>query len=137
MTIEDVNYGTDLDATAATAMLMTGAAPSVNGVPAARAWDTETKSDYPILLDQAKIGNFTDETFSPSSLRVSTISDEVRIADGGIGLVHSVAPDAQIAIFLPDMPETVVSGSMNSTANGAHRPIIVMSRLRLQNVTMA
>lgn len=100
VTIEDVNYGTDLDATAATAMLMTGAAPSVNGVPAARAWDTETRSDYPILLDQAKIGNFTDETFSPASLRVSTISDEVRIADGGIGLVHSVAPDAQVAIIL-------------------------------------
>ncbi|MDE6123382.1 MAG: hypothetical protein K2F76_09070, partial [Duncaniella dubosii] len=92
-------------------------------------------SDYPILLDQAKIGNFTDETFSPSSLRVSTISDEVRIADGGIGLVHSVAPDAQIA--LPDMPETVVSGSMNSTENGAHRPIIAMSLPRLQNATMA
>ena len=137
VTIEDVNYGTDLDATAATAMLMTGAAPSVNGVPAARAWDTETKSDYPILLDQAKIGNFTDETFSPSSLRVSTISDEVRIADGGIGLVHSVAPDAQIAIILAGHAGNSGFWLNESTANGAHRPIIVMSRLRLQNVTMA
>ncbi|MCM1077532.1 MAG: alkaline phosphatase family protein [Bacteroides sp.] len=100
ITIEDIDYGTAIDATAATALLMTGAAPSVNGIPSSRVWDTETKSDYPILLDPANIGNFTDETFSPASLKVSTVSDEVRIADGGIGLVHAVAPDAQIAIIL-------------------------------------
>lgn len=100
VTIEDVSYGTNVDATAATAILMTGASPSVNGIPASRVWDTETKSDYPILLDPANIGNFTDETFSPAALKVSTLSDEVRIADGGIGLVHSVAPDAQVAIVL-------------------------------------
>lgn len=100
VTIENINYGTNVDATAATAMLVTGAAPSVNGVPAARVWDTETKSDYPILLDPANIGNFTDETFSPAALKVSTVGDEIRIADGGIGLVHSVAPDPQLAILL-------------------------------------
>ena len=100
VTIEDIDYGTDIDPTAATAMLVTGAAPSVNGIPASRVWDSETRSDYPILLDPANIGNFTDETFSPAALKVSTIGDEVRIADGGIGLVHSVAPDAQVAIVL-------------------------------------
>ncbi len=79
---------------------MTGAAPGVNGIPAERVWDRETKSDYPILLDPAKIGNFTDETFSPKALKVSTVSDEIRMTDEGIGLVHSVAPDAQVAIIL-------------------------------------
>ena len=100
VSIENIDYGTDVDVTAATAILMTGASPSVNGIPAARAWDTETRSDYPILLDPANIGNFTDETFSPGALKVSTLSDEVRIADGGLGVVHSVAPDAQVAILL-------------------------------------
>ncbi len=98
--IENVYFGPGIDATAATAILMTGAAPGVNGIPSARVWDTESRSDYPILLDPAKIGNFTDETFSPQALKVSTISDEVRISDGGLGLVHSVAPDAQIAVIL-------------------------------------
>lgn len=100
VTIENVDFGPGIDATAATAMLVTGAAPGVNGIPAARVWDTEAKIDYPILLDPEKIGNFTNETLSPSALKVSTVSDEIRIADGGLGLVHAVAPDAQIAIIL-------------------------------------
>lgn len=100
VTIENVDFGPRIDATAATAMLVTGAAPGVNGIPAARVWDTDARTDYPILLDPSKIGNFTNETFSPEALKVSTISDEIRISDGGLGLVHSVAPDAQIAIIL-------------------------------------
>ncbi len=100
VTIENVDFGPGIDATAATAMLVTGASPGVNGIPAARVWDTDAKIDYPILLDPEKIGNFTNETLSPSALKVSTVSDEIRIADGGLGLVHSVAPDAQIAIIL-------------------------------------
>ena len=95
VSIENVDFGPGIDATAATAMLVTGTSPSVNGIPAARVWNSESKSDYPILLDPAKIGNFTDETFSPQALKVSTIGDEVRVSDGGLGLVHSVAPDAQ------------------------------------------
>ena len=74
-----MDFGPGIDATAATAMLVTGAAPGVNGIPSGRVWDTEAKIDYPILLDPAKIGNFTDETFSPQALRVSTLTDEVRI----------------------------------------------------------
>lgn len=98
--IENIDYGPGVDATAATAILVTGASPEVNGIPSAMVWNSDTRNDYPILLDPAKIGNFTDETFSPVSLRVSTLGDEVRIADGGLGLVHSVAPDAQISIIL-------------------------------------
>ena len=33
--LDNVNYGTALDATAATAMIYSGASPSVNGIPAA------------------------------------------------------------------------------------------------------
>ncbi len=100
VSIENVDFGPGIDATAATAILMTGTSPGINGIPGSEVWDRETKSPYPILLDPANIGNFTDETFSPKALKVSTVSDEVRISDGGIGLVHAVAPDAQIAIIL-------------------------------------
>ncbi len=98
--IENIDYGPGVDATAATAMLVSGASPSVNGIPAARVWNSDTKSDYPILLDPSKIGNFTNETFSPLAIKVSTLGDEVRISDGGLGLVHAVAPDAQTSIIL-------------------------------------
>lgn len=100
VSIENVDFGPGIDATAATAMIVTGAAPSVNGIPAARVWDRDTKSDRPILIDPANIGNFTDETYSPEALKVSTLSDELRISDGGFGRVHAVAPDAQVAIIL-------------------------------------
>ncbi len=100
VSIENVDYGPGIDATAATAILVSGASPAVNGIPAARVWDTATKIDYPILLDPDKIGNYSEQALTPNQLLVSTISDEVRITDGGIGLVHAIAADPQIAIIL-------------------------------------
>lgn len=100
VTLEDVRYGHGIDPTAATAVIMTGAAPSINGIPGARVYDTSTRQSRPILLDPSKIGNSTSETYSPSALLVTTLSDEVRINDGGIGRVYSIAPDPQQAIIL-------------------------------------
>lgn len=100
VTIENVDFGPGIDATAATAMLISGAAPSVNGIPAARVYNVDKKIDHPILLNPANIGNFTDATYTPDPILVSTLSDEVRIADGGLGAVHAIAPDAQMAIIL-------------------------------------
>lgn len=97
---DNVNYGTAVDATAATAMIYTGSAPAVNGIPAAMVYDPENKRSYPIVLDPSKIGNYTDETYSPKPIRVSTLADEVRIDGGGFGAVHSVAPSAPQAIVL-------------------------------------
>lgn len=52
-----------------------------------------------ILNDPSKIGNYTDETFSPERIRTSTLSDEVKIVSGGLGRVYAVAPDAQQSII--------------------------------------
>ncbi len=98
--LDNVNYGTALDATAATAMIYSGASPSVNGIPAAFVYDAEMRRQYPIVLDPSQIGNYTDETYSPKSIRVSTLSDEVRIDGGGIGNVYSVAPSPSQSIIL-------------------------------------
>lgn len=100
VSIPNVDFGPGIDATAATAMLVSGASPSVNGIPAARVWDSKAKIDYPILLDLKQVGNYTEQTLTPAPLLVSTLADEVRIADGGLGLVYAIAPDPQQAIIL-------------------------------------
>lgn len=98
--IANTDYGTPLDATAATAMLMTGAAPSVNGISEAFTYDVAGRRSTPVLLDNTSIGNFTNETYSPRNLLTSTLADEVRIAGGGVTQVYAVAPDPQVAIAL-------------------------------------
>lgn len=98
--LDNVNYGTGVDAAAATAMIYTGAPASVNGIPAQIVYDPEKKRSYPILLDPSKIGNFTNETYSPAALLVSTLSDEIRIDDNGMGYVYSISPDATQSILM-------------------------------------
>lgn len=96
----DIDFGSDLDATAATAVIYTGAAPSVNGISARKVYDKKLKAAYHVFHDPSKVGNFTDETYSPAALRVSTLADEVRIDSRGDGVVESVAPSAAEALIM-------------------------------------
>ncbi|MCI9606992.1 MAG: alkaline phosphatase family protein [Muribaculaceae bacterium] len=98
--IADVDYGTLLDPAAATAMVFTGATPSVNGIPASKIYNPATKRVAPALLDPSKIGNYTDETYSPAPILVSTLGDEVRLDAAGTGWVYSIAPSADMAIIM-------------------------------------
>lgn len=98
--ISNADYGTSLDVTAATAMLMTGASPSVNGIGEAFSYDADGRRTVAVLADPQSIGNYTNETYSPRNLVVGTLADEVRIAGGGVTSVYSIAPDAQQAIIL-------------------------------------
>lgn len=100
VTITDLDYGSALDPTAATALLYTGASPSVSGIDAETIFDRDTRRTAPTLHDGATIGNFTDETLSPRALRVSTIGDEIRIATGGLGHVYSLAPTPSQSIVM-------------------------------------
>lgn len=100
VTITDVDFGTPLDGAASTAMIFTGASPSVNGVASAGFYDPETRRVRPSLFDSETIGNFTDETLSPKNLAASTISDELRIDAGGLGYAYSIAPDPAQAIIM-------------------------------------
>ena len=100
ITIRNVDYGPGIDATAASAILVSGASPSVNGIPAAMAWDPVTKREYPVLLDPSLAGSYTEKQLTPAPMLVSTLSDEIRISDGGLGQVHSIALDPQQAILL-------------------------------------
>lgn len=98
--VENVEFGPGVDAAAATAMIYTGAAPAVNGICGAVAYDATRHVSYPVLLDPSKIGNYTNETYSPGAILVSTLSDEVRMDNGGTGYVHSIAPDPVQAIIM-------------------------------------
>lgn len=98
---ENIDFGcAGLDIASGTAVAMTGAYPNVNGIPQAHTYDPATRRAQPVLNDPGKIGNFTSETLSPAALRVSTLADEVRVSNDGLGHVYSIAADAQQAILL-------------------------------------
>lgn len=116
VTISDVDFGSRLDATAATAVIMTGASPSVNGIPAATAFSKEDRRSRPVFTDRTQLGNFTDETFSPAALRVSTLADEVRMDAAGLGSVYALAAQSGVAIALGG--HAANNGSWISDATG-------------------
>lgn len=98
--ITGADYGTSLDAVAATTMAVTGSSPRANGIAAAMNYDSEGRRTVFTLSDERYIGNYTNETFSPQAINVSTIADEVRIAGDGITAAYGIAADAQQAIVL-------------------------------------
>lgn len=100
VTLRNVDFGPGIDATAAAAILVSGSSPAVNGVPSSKVWDAVTKRTHPILLDASLAGNYTESQLAPAGLLVSTLSDEVRISDGGLGQVHALAADPQTALIL-------------------------------------
>lgn len=98
---ENVDFNcANLDIASGTALVMSGSYPNVNGIPQAMVYDAAKRTATPILTDAKYIGNFTNETYSPQALKVSTIADEVRINNDGLGVVYAVAPEAQQAILL-------------------------------------
>ena len=98
--IENIDFGSNLDAAASTAVIMSGASPSVNGIGSERIYEPVPRRTVNIFNDDNVLGNFTDEALSPSSLRVSTISDEARIAGAGVSYVYSIAANPAMALTL-------------------------------------
>ncbi|MDE6487053.1 MAG: alkaline phosphatase family protein, partial [Muribaculaceae bacterium] len=98
--IPALDYGTPLDAQGATAILMSGATADISGIDGASRFDREALRTVPLLHDPAAMGSYTNETYSPAALAVSTIADEARIAGGGITAVYALAADPQQALLL-------------------------------------
>lgn len=98
---ENVDFNIDnVDVVSSTAMLLTGTYPRINGLSGEQVYDIQKRIYKKILCDPDKLGNFTSENLSPKALKVSTISDELKISGGGLGYVYSIAPDAQQAIIM-------------------------------------
>lgn len=92
VTFENIDFGPGLDPQAAAALLMTGASAGVNGIPSATVYDPTSRTEKPVLG--------TSTSYTPAQLLVSTLSDEIRIADDGLNQVHSIAADPQMAVIL-------------------------------------
>lgn len=100
VTLTDIDYGTPLDRTASTAMIYTGAEPSVSGIGSAHHYDRETHRLMPVFFKGENPGDFSDETYSPESMMVSTLTDELKIDGGGLGYAHTISPDPLQAIAM-------------------------------------
>jgi hypothetical protein len=100
LVLDNVSYGPGIDASGAIAIINTGTEPSVSGIATANTYNVSRRLAVPTLLDPAKIGNYTDETLSPAAIRVSTLSDELRIDGGGAAYSHAIAPNATDAIIM-------------------------------------
>lgn len=136
--IANADYGTPLDAAAATAMIYTGSAPASNGIAAAEVFDRATLTPKSPMTDPSAMGNFTTQTLSPSALALSTITDEVKIAGGGVTYAYAIAPEptqalimaghaANCGIWINDVKETWATTTFYKDA-----PSTLTSRNRLQ-----
>ncbi len=140
--IANADYGLGLDATAATATLMSGAAPSLSGVAAERRYDLTAMRPVSTFSDKDILGNFTNSGFSPSALRVSTLADEARIAAGGTNVVYAVAPSASQAIALAGHAANAALWLDHRTGNWAsstyykEMPVAVATRNRTAPLSM-
>ncbi len=97
---EQVTFDVDRpDATAALAVLATGAYAFNNGIPAQEVYDGQRQKKESIFFDKDFLGNFTSETYSPRALCSSTLADELKTASMNTSRVFSIAPDAESAIL--------------------------------------
>ena len=90
---------TGTDRASAIAALYTGTTPSVNGIIAENWMDAATLRPVNCVDDPSFMGNFTDESSSPTRLLTSTIADELKIGTRNKGLVYSIAPFRDAAIL--------------------------------------
>lgn len=90
----------DLDVVNSTAIVYTGNYAPSSGIPAKKVFDKSSKYPLPVLHDPETLGNFTNETYSPVALRLSTISDELAVDGVGLSSIYSVAPDAMQSIIM-------------------------------------
>ncbi len=98
--IANADYATSLDPAAATAVIFTGASPSVNGISGAEVFDRTTMRPMATLTDADVMGNFTTQTLSPKGLAVTTIADEVKVAGGGVTYAYAISPEPNQAIIM-------------------------------------
>lgn len=98
--IANADFGGQLDATAATAMIYTGAAPSLNGIPSEEVFDRAQMRGIPVFHDAQYIGNYTTETMSPVALKATTITDEIKVAGGGANFAYAIAPSPSLSLIM-------------------------------------
>jgi hypothetical protein len=71
----------------------------MNGIISQQWMNANTLRPMNCVDDPAFMGNFTDESSSPSQLLTSTIADELKVATRNKGMVYAIAPSRDAAIL--------------------------------------
>lgn len=90
----------DPDRAAAVACLMSGTSPYENGIVGERWLDRQTLTPLYCVDDKEFQGQSTKDASSARNLGVSTITDELKVATEGLGLVYAIAPFRDAAVLL-------------------------------------
>lgn len=91
----------NIDRTSAIATIFTGAYPFYHGIVGEKKFSIEEGREISMFADEHYNGIFTSEHLSPSSIKVSTITDELKIATNA---------NADVIAFAPNASEALVSG---------------------------
>lgn len=87
------------DKASANATIYTGAVPFYHGIVNEKKVAGEDFLEVSSFSDSKYMGNFTSERLSPLPLKVSTITDELKIASNGKSDVFAFSPDASGALI--------------------------------------
>ena len=97
---ENVYYAFDnIDRATAVATLSTGTNPYVSGIVAERWLDRKSLRVVNCVEDKSCKGVYSNEAFSPASLKALTITDEIKRSTRGNAIVCAIAPDGDAAVL--------------------------------------
>ena len=97
---QNVSYEfTPIDRASAVCSFMTGTTPYYNGIIGTRWLDRGTLRLRGCIDDNAYPGIYTTDRTSPKSILTSTITDELKVATQGQGIVYSISKQKDAAIL--------------------------------------
>lgn len=88
-----------LDDASAIATIYTGSSPFYHGIVGNKKYLADKRLEVSTFQDDNYIGNYTQDKVSPLALKVSTITDELKVASRGGSDVYSFAPHSAQALI--------------------------------------
>lgn len=88
----------NVDKASSIATIYSGTEPFYHGIVGDKKISNEDFYEISSYADKKFMGNYTSEKLSPLSLKVSTLTDELKIASSGISDVFAFSPDASQAL---------------------------------------
>ena len=88
-----------LDCASALTTIYTGSMPFYHGIVGDKKYLSDKKQEVSTFSDDNYIGNYTQDKMSPLAIKVSTVTDELKVASRGVSDVYSFAPNANQALI--------------------------------------
>ncbi len=97
---QNIHFGfPHLDDASAIATIYTGSTPFYHGIVGNKKYIASKKQEVNVFQDENYIGNYTQDKVSPLALKVSTVTDELKVASQGTSDIYSFAPQAAQALI--------------------------------------